>query len=305
MPAPNVSQVHIFVVKKDRFELLIDPQFNDLNKFGCRDDRFVVFMWIAIDNAVFALVRWSVLISLAQIFVLVALVVQYGTAPLENNPYFGPSVNVLIQFGAKDGELIIKDEEYWRLLSAIILHAGVYHLLGNIALQLLISGYLEHSWGVTRYFAIYFTCGIVGYMFSCCFLYDSVSVGSSGSIMGLLASWLFDILFALQKVRSSGESYKIGGQHVSVMLYSILTALLLTLATSWSSGVDWASHAGGCLYGIVWACALSPQTSSKSEASITSPSISHSKEKSPIIRIVSATLLFLIPALLLFRMILK
>jgi membrane associated rhomboid family serine protease len=96
-------------------------------------------LWIAIDNAVFALVRWSVLISLAQIFVLVALVVQYGTAPLENNPYFGPSVNVLIQFGAKDGELIIKDEEYWRLLSAIILHAGVYHLLSKIALQLLMS----------------------------------------------------------------------------------------------------------------------------------------------------------------------
>jgi hypothetical protein len=38
-----MSLKSIFVIKKDRFELLIDPQFNDLNKFGCRDDRFVVF----------------------------------------------------------------------------------------------------------------------------------------------------------------------------------------------------------------------------------------------------------------------
>lgn len=299
--------VRSLVLKKSRLKFPNDSEHIYHKQIGRRNDRVRSFARISYDNITFALLKWSILISLAQTGFLIILLMQYGSDPMKSNPYFGPSIDILIQFGAKDADLIIENEEYWRLLSAIMLHAGVYHLIGNIALQILISGHLEHTWGVIIYFAIYFSCGVVGYMFSCCFLYNAVSVGSSGSIMGLLASWFFDLAFSLQKARAVGDSERVGGQRESVMLYSILAAVLITLASSWSSGVDWASHAGGCLYGMIWACFLFPKKSSKNESSIVllsaSPIASDFENKRIIIRIISASLLLLIPALLLLHMI--
>ena len=76
--------------------------------------------------------------------------------------------------------------------------------------------------------------------------------------MGLLASWLVDIFFNLQEMRSEETLDVLMIQSQRVMLYSVAAAIFLTLATSGNSGVDWASHAGGCIYGVIWACVLFP-----------------------------------------------
>ena len=236
------------------FELLVET--NTLDVCGLGDRRGVTSIKFGFDIMIFALIKWSALISVGQVIILGALLLNFGSASINENPYFGPSILILITFGAKDAELIIEKYEYWRLLSAIMIHAGVYHLSTNITMQLLISGYLEHIWGARVFFIIYFSCGIVGYLCSCCFLYNSVSVGSSGSIMGLLASWLVDIFFNLQEMRSEETLDVLMIHSQRVMLYSVAAAIFLTLATSGNSGVDWASHAGGCIYGAIWACLL-------------------------------------------------
>ena len=236
------------------FELLVESSTLDVCEYG--DRRWVTSVKFGLDIIIFALIKWSALISVGQAIFLGALLTKFGSVSPNENPYMGPSILVLITYGAKDAELIIEKYEYWRLLSAIMIHAGVYHLSTNITMQLLISGYLEHIWGARVFFTIYFSCGIVGYLCSCCFLYNSVSVGSSGSIMGLLASWLVDITFNLQEMRSEETLDVLMIHSQRVMLYSVATAIFLTLATSGNSGVDWASHAGGCVYGAIWACVL-------------------------------------------------
>ena len=254
MPVPK--DLEVCNVDRSNFELVAITCNSPIESIEDCEEPLTSIIHIVYDTIVFALVKWSIIISAAQVIFLGVLICVFGTVPVMNNPYWGPSVNVLIKYGAKDAELIMNNFEYWRLLSAIMLHAGVYHLLANISLQILISGYLEQTWGVIIFFGIYFTTGLVGYLCSCCFLYDSVSVGSSGSIMGLLASWLLDIVFSLQRLRAERNLRAGIINSQIIMLCSITTAILLTLASSWNSGVDWASHAGGCLYGALWACAL-------------------------------------------------
>ena len=255
----------------------------------------------------YAFYRWSVLISLAQITFLMILLYNFGAVPLENNPYLGPSVNTLIKFGAKDSELIVNGKEYWRLLVAIMLHAGLYHLIGNVTLQLLISGYLEHTWGIGTFFTVYFTTGIVGYLCSCNFLYASVSVGSSGSVMGLLASWLVDIAFSLHRMRSEGINTIIM-RNQYIMFYSVMIAVAITLATSRNSGVDWASHTGGCMYGLIWGYVLFCERQDKKFAIL--PLINRTPDLAPAKKIIfrftkfgATILLFSIPTALILCMI--
>lgn len=263
------------------------------------------FLKIIFDSVVFGLLRWSILISVAQVIFLTILLCQFKVSSRNENPYLGPSVDVLIRFGAKDSELIIQHMEYWRLLSAIMLHAGVYHLLSNVFLQLIISGFLEEKWGGKVYFAVYFSSGIVGYLFSCCFLYESISVGSSGSIMGLLSLWLVDMVFLFERTRSADTSEKI-------MFSSLAIVIIITLASGNNNGVDWASHSGGCLYGAVTSCVLNTKYSNE-ESHLKLPSI-ESKFRCPgigknlfrrNIHVISTVLLFLIPIIVFSFMIQK
>ena len=307
MPTSEGSLISIVDGKK--FELISGVRCNSIEKTDDNEDLLPNILHIIVDTTVFALFKWSILISLVQTVFLVILLIEFGTVPIEHNPYWGPSVNILIRFGAKDAELVARNGEYWRLLSAIMLHAGIYHLLGNISLQILISGYLEHSWGVCTFLSIYVSTGVVGYLFSCTFLYSSVSVGSSGSIMGLLASWLVDIIFSLKRMRFEGDSSPLAIRNQYIMLYSVAAAIILTLGTSWNSGVDWASHAGGCLYGSIWACAIFTDRPRKESTILPLGGIQGAEDRILsmrwTVRTTCVILLFAIPLALLISMILR
>lgn len=100
----------------------------------------------------------------------------------------------MVRFGAKESALIVYKDEYWRLLSSIMLHAGVIHIVPNVLIQLRIGGYLNLVYGTWKWMWIYFISGIFGEILSCLFIPDAVGVGSSGALMGLLGSWVTWIL---------------------------------------------------------------------------------------------------------------
>ena len=253
---PTSDELSQCETNRGHSESLARIKCNHKNKIDDRCEALPSIRQMIAETLIYAFYRWSVLISLAQIIFLMILLYNFGAVSLENNPYLGPSVNILIKFGAKDAELIVSSKEYWRLITAIMLHAGLYHLIGNVTLQLLISGYLEHTWGISTFLSVYFTTGIVGYLCSCNLLYSSVSVGSSGSILGLLTSWLVDIAFSLHRMRNDGTINTVIMRNQYIMFSSVMIAVATTLATSWNSGVDWASHTGGCIYGLIWGYVL-------------------------------------------------
>ena len=44
----------------------------------------------------------------------------------------------LVRYGAKETALIILENEWWRLLASIMLHGGIWHIIPNVAIQVLI-----------------------------------------------------------------------------------------------------------------------------------------------------------------------
>jgi len=122
----------------------------------------------------------SILFSLAQTIVLALMMWQCGIAPLKLNPMIGPYPDALSEWGGKNSVLILEDGEVWRLVTPIMLHAGVLHLLGNIAVQLETGVFFEKEWGSWRWLVIYLGSGIGSSILSVIAMPLAVSVGSSG-----------------------------------------------------------------------------------------------------------------------------
>jgi len=52
--------------------------------------------------------------------------------PLNVNPMFGPSAQTLIAVGSKQTYLIVDKNEWFRLFTPMLLHAGIIHYFINI-----------------------------------------------------------------------------------------------------------------------------------------------------------------------------
>jgi membrane associated rhomboid family serine protease len=124
--------------------------------------------------------------------------------------------------------LIKYEHEWWRLVSPIFLHAGVRHIISNVGIQLRVGGYLELVFGRPSWVFIYFSSGIYGNMLSCIFLPDSVGIGSSGAVLGMLTAWIVWILFRWNRVPRECK----GQRNCQLMVVS--AAVALTLAFSFT-----------------------------------------------------------------------
>lgn len=78
--------------------------------------------------------------------------------------------------------------EVYRLLSPAFLHGGVFHLLGNMAFLLILGVPCEQKWGWPRYAAVYFVSALGASIFSVCLHPNTISVGASGALFGLMGT---------------------------------------------------------------------------------------------------------------------
>eukprot|EP00981_Chlorochromonas_danica_P002661 scaffold521_cov177-Ochromonas_danica.AAC.15 len=186
--------------------------------------------------------------SRIQIALLIAMIQVDGYD--SHNSVIGPPVYSMVRFGAKEAGLIVVKNEWWRLISCIMLHAGIFHLLPNVAIQLRVGGYLNLVYGTPKWLFIYLASGIFGAMMSCIFLPSSVGVGSSGALMGMLSSWVVWIIFRWKKIPPECKKQR------NCQLLIVTAAIVVTLATSAMPNVDWAAHVGGAIQGILWGFVL-------------------------------------------------
>lgn len=82
-----------------------------------------------------------------------------------------------------DALLIVK---LYRLVSPIFLHGGVLHLLGNMAFLLMLGVQQEQKWGWIRFGVIFFATGVGASIFSSCIHPNTISVGASGALFGIM-----------------------------------------------------------------------------------------------------------------------
>ncbi|MBC8744522.1 rhomboid family intramembrane serine protease [Lactobacillus sp. Marseille-P7033] len=154
--------------------------------------------------------------------------------------YVGGSTNttVLLNNGARSTALI-RDGQWWRLISPVFLHVGLSHLVVNSVTLLYIGRYIEEFFGHWRMVIIYFVSAIFGNLVSAVLMPSTVSAGASTAIFGLFGSFLMlGVCFHHNVI-------------VRVLSRTFLLFVVLNIVMDiFISGVDLAGHIGGLFGGF-------------------------------------------------------
>lgn len=153
------------------------------------------------------------------------------------------NIYTLIQMGAKVNILINRGEIY-RLITSTFLHGGIMHILFNMSALNIIGKEVEYIYGSKKYILIYILSALSGSLFSYLFNPNSVSVGASGAIFGLLGAML---VFGLK------EKNKIGKQYVKNILETLAINVIIGITIS---NIDNYAHLGGLIMGVISALIL-------------------------------------------------
>jgi len=147
-------------------------------------------------------------------------------------------IYTLIQMGAKVNVLINSGEIY-RLLTSAFLHGGIIHIFFNMSALNIIGREVEAVYGSKRYIAIYVISALGGSVVSYLFKPNSISVGASGAIFGLLGAML---IFGLK------ERDKIGKQYMKNILETIGLNVIIGITIP---NIDNFAHLGGLILGAI------------------------------------------------------
>jgi len=154
----------------------------------------------------------------------------------------------IIEAGALVRERVLAGE-WWRLMSAMFLHGGVDHILGNIVVLYIVGLACEHAFGGARTALVYFASGIAGGLLSMS-MGPGPSVGASGAIFGVIAAVIV-VLYRWQD-RFYVRDKRIGFVLLIWAGWQILTGLA-------SPFIDNFAHLGGLAGGALAALALRPR----------------------------------------------
>lgn len=131
--------------------------------------------------------------------------------------------------------------EVWRFVTAIFLHGGLAHLLGNMFAMLIFGMMLEHTVGTKKYLLIFFATGIFANLISYPF-YDS-ALGASGAIFGLIGAMV---------ILRPGVTIWAFGMPMPLFIAGILWAFADLIGVFVPSGVANIAHLSGMGLGLVF-----------------------------------------------------
>jgi len=190
------------------------------------------------------IVSFSSFLALVQLAIFVYSILMYGMVSKKENPMFGPPVYAMNILGAKNAARILTYNEWWRLATPIMLHGGWLHILPNILLQLRIGIVLENSWGSTSWLVVYIISGLYASICSCILMKDSLGVGSSGALCGLMGAWVPFMMATWNQTlpRDIGPR--------NMQFFMVVTSIILMVPLSFLPMVDFAAHVGGTVMGV-------------------------------------------------------
>lgn len=155
--------------------------------------------------------------------------------------------NVLLELG---GNLAMATTggQWWRLVSAMFLHAGLLHVGLNMWALWDAGRVAERLFGRLRYAALYLGAGLLGGIASINWQQDVVSVGASGAVFGVYGALLAALL--LRKDLLPPSIAKQLQASATVMIgYSLFNGFTKV-------GIDNAAHIGGLVAGVLIGAAL-------------------------------------------------
>ncbi len=160
-----------------------------------------------------------------------------ASAELNAAPAMGGIYNsVLWKLGENYGPAVFGGE-WWRLITAMFLHAGLFHIGMNLWCLFDLGPTVESLFCITKFVVLYLVTGVAGFLVSA--LGPVPSVGASGAILGLIGILI-------------GASFHHGrlGRDIRSQLWRWVIYILI-LAFVPFVGADTRAHIGGLISGLV------------------------------------------------------
>jgi membrane associated rhomboid family serine protease len=174
--------------------------------------------------------------------------------------FFTPNVPpelVFNQYGLVPYNLVHSPvSEYPALFSSMFLHAGFWHLAGNMLYLWIFGNNIEDVLGKFRFILFYLVCGTIAALGHIATNTDSIipMVGASGAVSGILGAYI--VLFPYARVKTL---------IFIVIFVTVIRVPALVLLGLWigiqvvngmavsggAPGVAWFAHIGGFLAGMI------------------------------------------------------
>lgn len=160
---------------------------------------------------------------------------------------------VLHRIGALEPHAVVVQGEYWRLFTALFLHAGFTHLLFNLFALYILGPPLERSIGTVRFAVCYLVSGLAssaGVVLLTTFGLVQVAqlVGASGCIMGVVGAWAGFLLIH--------RHAPLAKQRLANIFLIVVIQTAFDLSTP---QVSMAAHISGLIGGFLLGLLLSPR----------------------------------------------
>lgn len=130
----------------------------------------------------------------------------------------------------------------WMLLSSIFVHANFGHLLQNMVALAIFGTFLEKVIKTNRFLLVYFVSGIAGGIAAFFFYPDSLSLGASGAIMGVVG--------CLTVMRPRASIWF--GASLPIIVFSALWILTDLVGLFVPSDIGNAAHLAGFIVGAAF-----------------------------------------------------
>ncbi|MBR4669721.1 MAG: rhomboid family intramembrane serine protease [Butyrivibrio sp.] len=151
----------------------------------------------------------------------------------------------IVDAGALITEAVLFGKEWYRIITAMFLHADMEHILSNMLMLVLAGGIVEKHAGHLYYGIMFFASGIVGNVLS--MMYEVAaqisrySLGASGGTMGIvgyLAFWIF--------ANKKGVS-----KNKNLLLRMIFLSVFIIESCFLQEGANTIAHLGGFITGFI------------------------------------------------------
>ena len=152
-----------------------------------------------------------------------------------------PGGTALVDWGGNLG-ILTSGGQWWRLLSAMFIHAGIFHLGFNLYFSWAVGRACEQIFGALAYAVIYLASGLVASMVSVAWQPAIVSVGASGALFGVFGAFMG---FTIRRRGSLPPEFVTMVRRNALILIGLNVAIGLAI-----EGIDVAAHIGGLIAGL-------------------------------------------------------
>jgi len=139
--------------------------------------------------------------------------------------------------------------QYYRLFTAMFLHANPLHIVSNMIALLIIGPAVEVMLGKGRFLALYLVAGLGGS--TCSYLLSpstEFGIGASGAIFGVMGA------------------YVVLARRRHVPMGPVVALIVINLAIGFTGNIDWRAHIGGLAVGATLALAYDAASRLRSRA---------------------------------------